>query len=302
MAVISQPKNLLPSPFCDAGDKTIIPKAGGEQDGFASFAAGFPQVTQRPLKAGGVAPQRKDFNGIFYLLSTFAFWQQSGGMMTWSNALDYAPPSLIYHKNALWWCVLENGPKTNAGVKEPTQANEKYWLNLLDALANMANGGSGSAASLFGNPVGTYILYHGTTAPDGYFVCDGGTFSAMKYPKLRAVLGGTVLPDLRGQFARGYDPTGAVDPDGTGRGIGSTQKDAGRNVTGQAPLGDSNAGHDAHFKEAFYCTGRGYPGSAKIDWDNPLIKFDASRVWGADHTADEFRPTNFCALWCIKHD
>lgn len=302
MAVIEQPKNLLPSPFCDAGDKTIIPGTGGEQDGHASYEAGFPPVTQRPLSAGGVAPQRKDFNGIFHMLSVFTFWQQSGGLMRWDVGLNYAQPCLVFHKNVLWWCIKDSGPKTAAGAKEPSEMNEAYWLNLLDALASMAQGGSGSAASLFGNPIGTYILYHGTMAPEGYFACDGSTFSATKYPKLYKLLSTTILPDHRGMFARGYDPAAKVDPDGKGRKIGSKQTDAGRNITGGAPLGDSNAGHDARFTGAFYVEGRGYPGSSKIDWDNPLAKFDASRIWGKEHTATEFRPANFSALWCIKHD
>lgn len=302
MAVIYPPKNHLPSPFCDIGDKNIIPTSGGDADGIASYRTGFPPVTQKPPSIGGIAPQRKDFNGAFFMLSAFTFWQQSGGLMQWDAKLNYTKPNLVFADNKLWWCMRDNGPGTAAGAKPPNQANAEYWLNLLDALANMASDGNGSAASLFGNPVGTYILYHGTAAPDGHFACNGGTFSATKYPKLYKILNSTVLPNCQGLFPRGYDPSAKIDPDGVSRVVGSVQTDAGRNVTGNAPLGDSNGGHDAVFSGAFYPTGRGYYGSANIDRDNPLVKFDASRVWGTDHTANEFRPANFSALWCIKHD
>jgi hypothetical protein len=32
------------------------------------------------------------------------------------------------------------------------------------------------------------------------------------------------------------------------------------------------------------------------------LKFDASRVWGASHTANEFRPINVAVNYCMKHD
>jgi hypothetical protein len=55
-----------------------------------------------------------------------------------------------------------------------------------------------------GNPIGTVIQFAGSALPTGYLVCDGSTFSAVQYPKLNTVLGGNVLPDLRGQFIRGF--------------------------------------------------------------------------------------------------
>jgi hypothetical protein len=51
------------------------------------------------------------------------------------------------------------------------------------------------------------------TAPSGYFLCDGSTYNTTIYSALFAVLGTNVLPDFRGKFARGYDPTNIFDPD-----------------------------------------------------------------------------------------
>ena len=52
-----------------------------------------------------------------------------------------------------------------------------------------------------------------TTAPSGYLICDGSTYSSVTYPALFNVLGTTTLPDFRGKFVRGYDPTNVIDPD-----------------------------------------------------------------------------------------
>lgn len=64
---------LIPMPFAQNGNKNTIPENGTEGKGDASFALGFPQITETPLSIGGLPPSRKDFNGIFNLLSMFAF-------------------------------------------------------------------------------------------------------------------------------------------------------------------------------------------------------------------------------------
>lgn len=46
-------------------------------------------------------------------------------------------------------------------------------------------------------------MFHGTSAPSGWLVCDGSTFSATDYPKLATVLGSTTLPDFRDRFPIG---------------------------------------------------------------------------------------------------
>lgn len=71
-------------------------------------------------------------------------------------------------------------------------------------------------------PKGMITPFAGTTAPPGWLICDGSTFSATAYPQLAAVLGNTYgavsgdnyyLPDLRGRA-----PIGA----GTGKSVDGT--------------------------------------------------------------------------------
>ena len=66
-------------------------------------------------------------------------------------------------------------------------------------------------------PIGSIIWYPRSTPPDGWLVCNGQSTAA--YSALAAIVGSTV-PDLRGEFIRGWDAGKGVDP---GRIIGSLQ-------------------------------------------------------------------------------
>lgn len=77
--------------------------------------------------------------------------------------------------------------------------------------------GDGSAL-----PVGIPVPWPGTTAPDGWLKCNGATFSATQYPKLALVYPALKLPDLRGEFIRGWDDGRGVD---SGRQVLSAQGD-----------------------------------------------------------------------------
>ncbi|HFI8097317.1 TPA: phage tail protein [Escherichia coli] len=84
--------------------------------------------------------------------------------------------------------------------------------------------GEGSAL-----PVGVPVPWPSATPPTGWLKCNGAPFSAEEYPELAKVYPTNELPDLRGEFIRGWDDGRGVD---TGRGILSAQGDAIRNITG----------------------------------------------------------------------
>lgn len=54
-------------------------------------------------------------------------------------------------------------------------------------------------------PVGVINAYYGATAPAGWLLCDGSSFSSASYPTLAALLGGTTLPNLKGKVIVGVD-------------------------------------------------------------------------------------------------
>ncbi|HCJ9834745.1 TPA: tail fiber protein [Escherichia coli] len=78
--------------------------------------------------------------------------------------------------------------------------------------------GEGSAL-----PVGVPVPWPSAIPPTGWLKCNGAAFSAVEYPKLARVYPTNKLPDLRGEFIRGWDDGRGVD---SGRVLLSTQNDA----------------------------------------------------------------------------
>ncbi len=65
---------------------------------------------------------------------------------------------------------------------------------------------SAAALSSLGSdamPVGTIVAYLGQEPPEGWLLCDGEDFSALKYPKLKEFLGTNKTPNLRGYSLKG---------------------------------------------------------------------------------------------------
>lgn len=54
-------------------------------------------------------------------------------------------------------------------------------------------------------PTGAISAFWGTTAPTGWLLCNGASFSVVTYPALAALLGGTTLPNLKGRIPVGID-------------------------------------------------------------------------------------------------
>lgn len=127
MPTLSKPLPIA-GPFAYNGDKNAIPDAAASP-GAASFQQGFPPITQLPLTAGGVPPQRNDFNGILNALSQHVFWQQSGGMYDWSATLDYAVPAMVAGSDGQLYIAQQlSGPNSPVGVKNPVDAGSgDYW-------------------------------------------------------------------------------------------------------------------------------------------------------------------------------
>ena len=129
--------------------------------GRASLSQGFPTETSMPLAQGGIPPKREDFNGILYLLSSFAMYQQSGGVITYDARVNYAPPAIVFYGSDLWWCKKANG--SSSTVVTPG-TNTTYWIKLKDYLAN----------PLAAYPVGAYYISSSSTSPATLF---GGTWT-----------------------------------------------------------------------------------------------------------------------------
>ncbi|HHE3764745.1 TPA: phage tail protein, partial [Escherichia coli] len=62
-------------------------------------------------------------------------------------------------------------------------------------------------------PVGVPVPWPSATPPTGWLKCNGAPFSAEEYPKLAKAYPTLKLPDLRGEFIRGWDDGRGVDPE-----------------------------------------------------------------------------------------
>ncbi|MEQ4451021.1 phage tail protein [Kosakonia sp. YIM B13605] len=71
-------------------------------------------------------------------------------------------------------------------------------------------------------PVGSVVAWPQATPPLGWFTCNGAAFDKAKYPKLALAYPSGVLPDLRGEFIRGWDDERGLD---AGRVLLSAQSD-----------------------------------------------------------------------------
>lgn len=134
------------------------------------------------------------------------------------------------------------------------------------------------------------VFYHaGSTAPAGAMKANGAAVSRTTYADLFAAIGTTFgagdgsttfnLPDLRGEFVRGWDDSRGVD---SGRAMGSAQADAFKSHSHVIPtnFGSSSAGF-AHTSNVYTSPGAN-------------ISTDASG-------GTETRPRNIALLACIKY-
>lgn len=120
MAVFNEPTKWAQTLGKDA-DVVTIPDIAGDTD--PSIDKIFPSVFSIPLANGGKAIPRSVLNGLFKLLGDWSFYQQNGGIASYSNAFDYAVGSFVKYNNELYLCIQANGASST--VKAPTDA--KFW-------------------------------------------------------------------------------------------------------------------------------------------------------------------------------
>ena len=172
-------------------------------------------------------------------------------------------------------------------------------LAFQDAIANgtgtagqvlQSGGATGSAAwadAGGGVPAGSVIYHAANTAPTGFLKANGAAVSRTTYSDLFTAIGTTFgsgdgsstfnVPDLRGEFPRGWDDSRGVD---SGRSFGSAQADELKAHTHTYIKSNNSGGFT------------GYQG-----W-NPAY---ASNLNTSSTGGSETRPRNIALLACIKY-
>ncbi|WP_290605602.1 colicin E3-like toxin immunity protein [Arsenophonus sp. ENCA] len=146
--------------------------------------------------------------------------------------------------------------------------------------------------------VGIPFPYPLAEPPKGWFVCHGQAFDKEKYPKLAKCYPDGKLPDLRGEFIRGWDAGRNVD---SGRHILSSQSDAMQKIWAQWAMDDQAVDSNFPPNGAFYCDKKnsvGYDATSRNDeWRGYQGHLDSSRV---TRTAEETRPRNISFNYIVK--
>ena len=153
--------------------------------------------------------------------------------------------------------------------------------------------GEGSAL-----PVGVPVPWPSATPPTGWLKCNGAAFSPEEYPELAKAYPTNKLPDLRGEFIRGWDDGRGVD---SGRELLSQQSDAMQKISGTAT--DNSVGASASGSGAMTITedaGTRYYASATSSPAHLYYKtigIDSSLV---ARTANENRPRNIAFNYIVR--
>lgn len=158
----------IPTPWgSSAGGSFItnpipVPSQIGITNCAASFTDGFPPLTFQPAAAGGCAPFGKDFNGIFFMLSSWVKWINAGGPLFYDSSFSssvsgYPKQSVLANLNTagcFWVSTVDN----NASNPDTGGANWTGNCANSGVVVGGTSTGSANAQAVTGSP---FILQAG---------------------------------------------------------------------------------------------------------------------------------------------
>nr|HEK8468335.1 tail fiber protein [Escherichia coli] len=182
------------------------------------------------------------------------------------------------------------------------KAIQKLTLSRANPFADIKSDGAAAISTALTNlglgegsalPVGVPVPWPSATPPIGWLKCNGAAFSAEEYPELAKAYPTNKLPDLRGEFIRGWDDGRGID---TNRSLLSSQGDAIRNIIGA--LVDVRFNTYPSDSGVFTTSVIGDASSDSIKGGYAKrVTFDASRVVP---TANENRPRNIAFNYIVR--
>ena len=298
-------------------DVNEIPETTDIESGLASMTALFPQLTALPLDAGGRAPQREDFNGLYKLIGQWVRFYMYGGVPSWTSSAAYPAGSLCSYNNSTWTAL-----RASTNIKP---AEGKYW----HALSNFYTS-SLLVADLLNKvyPVGSIYMSVVNISPASFL---GGTWQAIEQGRMlmaagsswqAGTTGGAVYHTLTVQEMPAHDHSATETEAG-----GHTHNASTGSAGAHSHSGSTNsAGNHAHTRGSMNITGyidmarrggatRGGAGGAmyygssfnaqiKIgdndDWGS-RIEFDASRAWTGSTSVQGIHAHSFTTSYVGDH-
>ncbi|MDC9607233.1 phage tail protein [Xenorhabdus griffiniae] len=102
--------------------------------------------------------------------------------------------------------TLSNETDSDSEITVATSKAVKAAYDLADTANQNANNAN------LALPVGVPVPWPTENPPEGWLICNGESFDKARHPKLALAYPSGVLPDLRGEFIRGWDREGEIDP------------------------------------------------------------------------------------------
>lgn len=172
--------------------------------------------------AGANVTSQADYEALPALKSGFTAGKASSAQMNKAIRQGTFIASAIaqFVANKTGQDVLDNGDvngfvaKLVAGLSEQSLTRANPFADIKfdgsQAVATaLANLGLGDGSAL---PVGVPVPWPLAVPPTGWLKYNGAAFDKNRFPKLGTVYPGGVLPDLRGEFIRGWDDGRGADP------------------------------------------------------------------------------------------
>ncbi|EMO0706887.1 phage tail protein [Escherichia coli] len=158
----------------------------------------------------------------------------------------------------------------------------------------LQNLGLGEGSAL---PVGVPVPWPSATPPTGWLKCNGAAFSAEEYPELAKAYPTNKLPDLRGEFIRGWDDGRGVD---SGRGLLSLQssQNLSHSHDDLGSMGGSAVGvpgTTSVYAKKYYGSNEGYQTRPAGGWSG-----SASGLTSLESGGNESRPRNVAFNYIVR--
>jgi microcystin-dependent protein len=235
------------------------------------------------------------------LLTPGAFgWGETGATTGLTDIDDDTEPSGAYSFDGSTTGTMPDGGAVSGtvlwqkrGASGGTQTLVNF--NASGVFLRTLDGGAFGPWLRLDTPAGAVQAFAMTTVPGGWLECDGSNVSRTTYAVLFAAIGTTFgsgdgsttfgLPDLRGEFVRGWDHGKGTD---SGRVHGSTQNDAFQ-------------GHKHTFPYSSELTGGG--GGYNLQGSGSTFATGGVTSDGTNGTpriSSETRPRNIALMYCIK--
>jgi hypothetical protein len=169
MAAFNEPTQWT-HPLGNNADVATLPDDTSGTSGRASLQKLFQLINQTPLEAGGIAPEREDFNALFKVLGDSIFYAMNGGLWSYNSAFDYPVGRVVlYTDGNLYKCIQAND---NTSPKAPTDS--AYWSKI-PLLSDFSE---------FGFNTGDLKPITSNTIPNSWLLGNGATVNRSICPNL----------------------------------------------------------------------------------------------------------------------